>query len=86
MHTVFIELKTFLYKGTATRSWFWWNSYTNKAPAPKEPWAVCVWGGLLPAPASASTKRRVGRKKETRWVKGEREKKETIFKRFQQEN
>lgn len=78
MHTVFIELKTFLYKGTATRSWFWWNSYTNKALAPKGREAdssrqgTCG-GRLLLAPASASTKKRVERKRD-RWVKSEREK------------
>lgn len=79
MHMVFIELKTFLYKGTARRSWFWWNSWTHKAPTPKGHEAVGPGQGvrgvrLLPPPAAACAEERVGRQKETRWIKGEREK------------
>lgn len=63
MHTVFIELKTFLYKGTA-RSWFWWNSYTSKAPLPKRLIALGRTLGrvFVRACCSASTKKRVERK------------------------
>lgn len=71
MHTVFIELKISLYKGTATRSWFWWNSYTSKAPLPKRLIALGrtlgrILGTALPAP------RKGWRERQTRWVKKER--------------